>query len=98
RRRHTRLQGDWSSDVCSSDLWSGCLNCCQVCFASHLEPESPNHRCWCALLLPSSRGEAARDVVSDVSVENFVEAVADEPASGDRSEERRVGKEGRTGG
>src|ERR1022692_5114781 len=26
RRRHTRLQGDWSSDVCSSDLHapSGC--------------------------------------------------------------------------
>src|SRR5256885_11766309 len=27
RRRHTRLQGDWSSDVCSSDLsrpiWNG---------------------------------------------------------------------------
>src|SRR5256885_12413071 len=24
RRRHTRLQGDWSSDVCSSDLnWMG---------------------------------------------------------------------------
>src|SRR6266850_6893385 len=24
RRRHTRLQGDWSSDVCSSDLtWPG---------------------------------------------------------------------------
>src|SRR2546426_8470394 len=23
RRRHTRLQGDWSSDVCSSDLWCG---------------------------------------------------------------------------
>ena len=22
RRRHTRLQGDWSSDVCSSDLSS----------------------------------------------------------------------------
>src|ERR1022692_5246661 len=21
RRRHTRLQGDWSSDVCSCDLW-----------------------------------------------------------------------------
>src|SRR6267154_3683367 len=21
RRRHTRLTGDWSSDVCSSDLW-----------------------------------------------------------------------------
>src|SRR5205807_4311396 len=23
RRRHTRLQGDWSSDVCSSDLMLG---------------------------------------------------------------------------
>src|SRR5256885_10001731 len=23
RRRHTRLQGDWSSDVCSSDLKPG---------------------------------------------------------------------------
>src|SRR5438876_10166591 len=22
RRRHTRWTGDWSSDVCSSDLWS----------------------------------------------------------------------------
>src|SRR5688500_19802118 len=24
RRRHTRLQGDWSSDVCSSDLVDDC--------------------------------------------------------------------------
>src|SRR2546426_9290134 len=24
RRRHTRLQGDWSSDVCSSDLRRAC--------------------------------------------------------------------------
>src|SRR5256885_6605370 len=37
RRRHTRLQGDWSSDVCSSDLstystWPTCstLRCRQV--------------------------------------------------------------------
>src|ERR1039457_6840517 len=27
RRRHTRLQGDWSSDVCSSDLIRTCWNC-----------------------------------------------------------------------
>src|SRR6266446_9657218 len=26
RRRHTRLQGDWSSDVCSSDLEHGCAD------------------------------------------------------------------------
>src|SRR5256885_7761493 len=25
RRRHTRLQGDWSSDVCSSDLKCGLI-------------------------------------------------------------------------
>src|SRR5256885_8747270 len=25
RRRHTRLQGDWSSDVCSSDLDTGMI-------------------------------------------------------------------------
>src|SRR5256885_4323361 len=25
RRRHTRLQGDWSSDVCSSDLGSATI-------------------------------------------------------------------------
>src|SRR5438046_6045822 len=25
RRRHTRLVSDWSSDVCSSDLWIGQL-------------------------------------------------------------------------
>src|SRR5205807_3866376 len=27
-RRHTRLQGDWSSDVCSSDLIAMCLDEC----------------------------------------------------------------------
>ena len=27
RRRHTRLQGDWSSDVCSSDLYKLNLVC-----------------------------------------------------------------------
>src|SRR5215213_4596295 len=26
RRRHTRLVSDWSSDVCSSDLWGPALN------------------------------------------------------------------------
>src|SRR5688500_19994713 len=31
RRRHTRLQGDWSSDVCSSDLrrWLHLLGRCR---------------------------------------------------------------------
>src|SRR5205807_5365764 len=34
RRRHTRLQGDWSSDVCSSDLSPPLAND-QVKFASY---------------------------------------------------------------
>src|ERR1039457_2601003 len=29
RRRHTRLQGDWSSDVCSSDLFLTTCACAQ---------------------------------------------------------------------
>src|SRR5256885_17102790 len=31
RRRHTRLQGDWSSDVCSSDLAHQLLNVLRGC-------------------------------------------------------------------
>src|SRR5215467_7939095 len=36
RRRHTRLQGAWSSDVCSSDLpfCHVCLGCCAVEFGN----------------------------------------------------------------
>src|SRR6516162_10618236 len=30
RRRHTRLQGDWSSDVCSSDLAAGGSVACSI--------------------------------------------------------------------
>src|SRR5256885_9416197 len=29
RRRHTRLQGDWSSDVCSSDLFQPAVVVCE---------------------------------------------------------------------
>src|SRR5205807_9354382 len=41
RRRHTRLQGDWSSDVCSSDL-------------SH-PPEHPANPTLCAGTSPVKR-------------------------------------------
>src|SRR5256885_12950857 len=34
RRRHTRLQGDWSSDVCSSDLFIAVL-IAQTFFRAH---------------------------------------------------------------
>src|SRR5256885_3631010 len=53
RRRHTRLQGDWSSDVCSSDLYS-----CGV----GRPAESAGRRT--GLVPPSSRGTAAAPALS----------------------------------
>src|ERR1022692_5105783 len=58
RSRHTILQGDWSSDVCSSDLSSPHTNSSSC--STEITPE-----CW--------------------TTKNAI-----------RSEERRVGKEGRT--
>src|SRR5256885_16924791 len=49
RRRHTRLQGDWSSDVCSSDLYGRCP---RVEVEQHVEARP--HRVPC-------RGERVRD-------------------------------------
>src|SRR5688500_20186546 len=68
RRRHTRLQGDWSSDVCSSDLapWP--------CRRRSSTP--PSDSAWRSTPARCSSGK---------------------PASTWRSEERRVGKEGRAG-
>src|SRR5437867_7465595 len=72
RRRHTRSYGDWSSDVCSSDLY--------LAFISGLTKRQPivvssifMLRENAASALPTTNG--ARDML--------------------RSEERRVGKEGR---
>src|SRR5256885_15494078 len=48
RRRHTRLQGDWSSDVCSSDLTPSLT---RVSIAT-------GAICACAPPSPASRAEA----------------------------------------
>src|SRR5205807_7557280 len=43
RRRHTRLQGDWSSDVCSSDLRrSGCDRVVLIEDTRELQCAAPN--------------------------------------------------------
>src|SRR5438045_9795048 len=84
RRRHTRCLSDWSSDVCSSDLWRirrvesarGRL----LVEDAHGAP--PNVPFW--------RGEApARTDELSLQVSDLREK---------RSEERRVGKECRDGG
>src|SRR5256885_4316827 len=85
RRRHTRLQGDWSSDVCSSDL-DGRLYL--------LDAE------WLgsAPLSQTEPGPAIRGGFSSWEDDDGTRWVA-APAGGlivARSEERRVGKECRS--
>src|SRR5437762_11456647 len=77
RRRHTRYIGDWSSDVCSSDLFCtpGTLSASVASKLATLPPYTGG-RATTAYSIPSSR----------VSM----------PYWALRSEERRVGKEGRS--
>src|SRR5437763_5472071 len=80
RRRHTRYIGDWSSDVCSSDLLDA-----DVCLALH--PGGVQER-WNLVegdQVPEQRPELASGVVGALS-----------PCFERRSEERRVGKECRS--
>src|SRR5256885_9453407 len=85
RRRHTRLQGDWSSDVCSSDLAVGYM-------AYELKNNVPPDLADRFLALDPLVGN---------KLEKFRLQPKLHPASsgslqGDRSEERRVGKECRS--
>src|SRR5207253_7913061 len=84
RRRHTRWPRDWSSDVCSSDLLS------TDCFATHDVCNSPT-RYGC-------RPELFEQVVKQ-SVDSGARLIPVSQALAEigRSEERRVGKEGRLG-
>src|SRR5256885_2765316 len=86
RRRHTRLQGDWSSDVCSSDLvqmlffqvsarWDGRLK-----FATVPRPSSTRSRYNLCPGRWRARMPAPRHALLETT----------------RSEERRVGKECRS--
>src|SRR5256885_3958510 len=86
RRRHTRLQGDWSSDVCSSDLLD----------ALRIDADvrgRPKHY-WSIYEKMVVRGKEFDDVQDLVGVRVIVESVKDCYAA--RSEERRVGKECRS--
>src|SRR5699024_11653815 len=93
RRRHTRSKRDWSSDVCSSDLDDGTV---------YEFEEKPKH--------PKSNKASMGIYIFKWSVlKAFLEADEEDPKSENdfgkniipnllatRSEERRVGKEGRT--
>src|SRR5437764_6163925 len=88
RRRHTRYIGDWSSDVCSSDL-SRLAVALVVFLASQVAIAAP----------PKLPNVEPRDVGMDAKRLAEIDKLVEEGiAKGNmRSEERRVGKECRCG-
>src|SRR5690606_41039139 len=88
RRRHTRFSRDWSSDVCSSDLFgreqSGLSN-------------EELQRCHLHTQIPANPGYSSLNLAAAVQVISYELRLAslDTNASA-RSEERRVGKESRS--
>src|SRR5207248_8264787 len=90
RRRHTRSYGDWSSDVCSSDLYTdrakGFVQAAQsLALREGHQQFGPDH--LLKVLIDDPEGLAA----------GLIERAGGRPGDA-RSEERRVGKEGRCGG
>src|SRR3989475_2002885 len=85
RRRHTRFDCDWSSDVCSSDL--------------RMEAWSLNELGWITIAPLTTTGTSTFDA-APLSDTAFYVAVQGSNPRGEyyllRSEERRVGKECRS--
>src|SRR5207253_5995183 len=87
RRRHTRWPRDWSSDVCSSDLPVAAIGGLGLVGAVLLDP-SVYRRYW--------RGLYGGTIALMILV--ILAAPLTRGSKRWRSEERRVGKEGRAGG
>src|SRR5207248_8232034 len=95
-RRHTRSYGDWSSDVCSSDL---------IGDMGDDDSDTPAlHAAVAVKLFPDGHEEPIRNAsVSGLTAASFKSIVAasqsrtvyTSPFHSVRSEERRVGKESR---
>src|SRR5207248_7621227 len=92
RRRHTRSYGDWSSDVCSSDLVES-MTILQACSR------------WNRRVMVCPRGgyyEARKRPAASFWISTWLSLVKPNRdrtiGSVVRSEERRVGKECRSGG
>src|SRR2546430_11735525 len=83
RRRHTRFDCDWSSDVCSSDLFGGLLN---------VTPSDSGTFFTAILPMERNAGVFPDRVVHDDRSNGRV----GKKVSVARSEERRVGKECRS--
>src|SRR5437867_5701325 len=98
RRRHTRSYGDWSSDVCSSDLiriHTGSLHPCLVIDERMLESDDVRFR-----LLEKERvghGIVTARRRAGIGIQADGRAESTPGLQNKRSEERRVGKACRTG-
>src|SRR5206468_8269532 len=91
RRRHTRSDRDWSSDVCSSDLRA------EIATSARRLGEREKgvqHDLLAVEIDIIRRGEELVEVFPHVNP--LIKAAP--PGQAARSEERRVGKEGRWGG
>src|SRR5699024_11303664 len=93
RRRHTRSKRDWSSDVCSSDLYGD---------ISLIKDFADRHS-LAVIVVHHIRKQNDSDVFNKVSGTTGLTGSADatfvlekEKRASDRSEERRVGKECRS--
>src|SRR5690606_39854252 len=88
RRRHTRFSRDWSSDVCSSDL----LRTFWTCISARWKPWASTPKRTTSVLLKTTG--KTRHWVPGVWAGKSGSMGWKSPS---RSEERRVGKEGRKG-
>src|SRR5205085_5075821 len=88
RRRHTRFDCDWSSDVCSSDLFHW--------FRSSRDPQRRNQ--WNGLSCGPPSDQSPRDPEWRRFYRIPLIARSVSPMFCSRSEERRVGKECRSRG
>src|SRR2546426_937166 len=86
RRRHTRLQGDWSSDVCSSDLSSAGPKGAEPAGSQRLDRR----------VCMRARQRSERDCRGAFQPFGEREGIALPSGVARRSEERRVGKECRS--
>src|SRR2546427_748643 len=86
RRRHTRFDCDWSSDVCSSDLQPiGSIG------ALAIAPSDPN-----TIYVGSGEADMRSDISQGDGMYKSTDAGRTWSHIGLRSEERRVGKECRS--
>src|SRR5256885_7016057 len=87
RRRHTRLQGDWSSDVCSSDLEREELG---------RRAATPPKRAVEVIGIRRPLQQWLKDEGDGARAGQFLRKGGPRHAPARRSEERRVGKECRS--